>query len=687
MIKFIGSVYFTLILIASVAVIVMAGTFLESYSASHLFAAQLTYGNPLLALLLWFFFLNILVSTLLRWPFRKGHIPFLITHTGLLMILGGQLVKHYFGTQGVMQVSEGCTTCEFFAEHSQSLQLTDLEGNRHSYRIQNHKIDAPHIKIVGYRPNGSEILESWMDDQYTYISGLPPIPIFDWTTEHPLPTAISARLHHPHSTPWKIFSVRTEEVDSLLSLLKGEQPFVLFVRTGQENGTEAIWVSQGGAIHRDPLTPVQSVAMADGGFGGYYASLEVPFSNLPDTPEAAREATLHALTVQLRLQERDQSDLSPPLKAIFSAANKVGVDPVRAVASFLEEWDHSGEYLLLESVKSPVALAAIESLDKNALLDELIVTAAPLAEPARTLNKTGLFSLCCKIYGIEIKQFIPPEKEELLREYYAAILFESLAKKALPKMEAWELSEKISYLQTFPLDAEELVNLRKAFLTYLKALSPHGAPPNDYTPSLGEILEAMRLLTPLFPPSYQVVPDDFSTEKPRLESPIKVVRKVEKEHLKLEESRPLITFEISEEGKTNRFSLLYDPQGGGLQWPVSEGKYLARLQPHFETLPFKIKLRQARQINYAGSSQPYSYEADLWLEPENSPITLSMNQVYETPEGFRLYLSGIHPNDPGAWKKVQIVINRDPGKYYLTYPGALLLILGALLLFRARFNR
>lgn len=687
MIKFIGSVYFTLILIAAVAIIVMVGTFLESYSTSHLFASQLTYGNPLFALLLWFFFLNILVSTLLRWPFRKGHIPFLITHAGLLMILGGQLVKHYYGTQGVMQISEGCTSCEYFTEHSQSLQLIDQEGNRLLYQIQNHKIDAPHIKIVGYHPNGSESLQSWMDDQHTYISGLPPLPINDWTDDQHLPTPKAARLHHPHSTPWNIFSIRSNEIDTLLPQLKEKQPFVLFFSPLEDKAPEAIWVSSGGAIHRETLTPVRSVAMADQGFGGYYASLEVPFSNLPDTTEAVREATLHALTVQLRLQKSDPSDLSPPLREIYSAAKDAGVDPILVVASFLEEWDRSGEYLLLEPVKDPSARSVIDLLNRDALLGELERTAAPLAQPARSLNKTGLFSLCCKIYGIELKQFIPPEKEQLLREYYAGILFDHLTKKALPKMEGWELSEKISYLQTFPIDAEELANLRKAFVAYLRALSPDGSFPNNYTPSLGEMIEAMRLLSPLSPPSIQVVSEDFLHEKPRIESPIKAVRKVEKQKLKLEDNKPLITFEISSEETTNRFSLLYDPQGSGLQWPVDGGKYLARLQPYFQKLPFKLKLRQARQINYAGTSQPYSYEADLWLEPEGIPITLSMNQVYETAEGYRLYLSGIYPNDPGAWKKVQIVINRDPGKYYLTYPGALLLMLGALLLFRARFSR
>src|SRR4051812_16691922 len=93
---FLGGVYFALILISSVALFVIAGTFIESLTQSHSYAALFTYENPLFSALLWGFFINILFSATRRWPFKWKHIPFLITHLGLLMILAGVLAKHYF---------------------------------------------------------------------------------------------------------------------------------------------------------------------------------------------------------------------------------------------------------------------------------------------------------------------------------------------------------------------------------------------------------------------------------------------------------------------------------------------------------------------------------------------------------------------------------------------------------------
>lgn len=680
MIKFIGSVYFALILIATVALVVVAGTFLESYTSSHLFAARFTYGNPLFGILLWLFFLNIFVSTLLRWPFKKHHIPFIITHCGLLMILGGQLVKHYSGTQGVMQLSEGCSSCEYFTEHSQALQLTDREGSTTIYPIQNYKVDAPHIKIVSYHPNGSESLKGWIFQGKAWLTGLPPIPVETWEIDAPIPKGSLARLHHSSSTPWHLFAVKTTQLEALQNKLTPYQPYVVFL---DGETPEAIWVSAGGSTHRQLLDPSLSVAMYDEGFGGYTTTIEIPFSNLPDTIETQRDALIYSLSVQLRIQRDLVDQLSPPLKHLYEATEKAKANFVETAIAFFDQWDRTGEYLYMEPKGPAHLLESLQVLDTNALIALLEQFAPEIAKPAQKLSAAGLLSICCKAYGLELKKFNPPDKNQLLQEYYAASMFSSKVLEALPKTAKWSLDERVSYLQAFPIDAEDLYSLRKYYVAYLQAVSPDLNIPDNYTPSLAEIIDGIRLLTPLSPPKYSAVPEDFPSEKPRLESPLFPKRKAEPEKIKLEEHRPIVTFEIAGE-PPEKFTLVYDPLGNGLQWPIQGGKLLARFQPHFEKLPHTLKLLQARQINYANTSQPYSFEADLWIEPGHIFVPLSMNQVHETDDGFRFYLSGISPTDPGAWKKIQLVINKDPGKYWLTYPGALILLLGALLLFFRR---
>ena len=62
-------------------------------------AASWVYSHPLFAVLLSGYFVNILFSALSRFPYKRLHIPFLITHLGLLMILTGQFLKLEFGQQ------------------------------------------------------------------------------------------------------------------------------------------------------------------------------------------------------------------------------------------------------------------------------------------------------------------------------------------------------------------------------------------------------------------------------------------------------------------------------------------------------------------------------------------------------------------------------------------------------------
>ena len=147
---------------------------------------------------------------------------------------------------------------------------------------------------------------------------------------------------------------------------------------------------------------------------------------------------------------------------------------------------------------------------------------------------------------------------------------------------------------------------------------------------------------------------------------------------KLEDHRPGIVLELEEEAKRQNMALAYQPTGSG---PMQQAldRYAIRFQPLFQELPFQIRLRQARQIFYPGSSQTYSYECDVWIDSDAQ--TLSMNKVYETKDGYRLYLSGIAKGQ-GDIKRAQLVVNRDPAKYLLTYPGAFFVFIGIGLLFK-----
>ncbi len=61
----------------------------------------------------WFFALlallgiNIIFVALSRWPWKRRHIPFLLAHLGITILLGGSLATYLYGLDGSLRLSEG----------------------------------------------------------------------------------------------------------------------------------------------------------------------------------------------------------------------------------------------------------------------------------------------------------------------------------------------------------------------------------------------------------------------------------------------------------------------------------------------------------------------------------------------------------------------------------------------------
>lgn len=83
--RFLSSIYFALLLITASVFLVILATFLESKTSSHANAETWIYHHPVFQILLAGYFVNILFSALTRFPFKPRHIPFLITHLGLVL--------------------------------------------------------------------------------------------------------------------------------------------------------------------------------------------------------------------------------------------------------------------------------------------------------------------------------------------------------------------------------------------------------------------------------------------------------------------------------------------------------------------------------------------------------------------------------------------------------------------------
>lgn len=669
-VRFLGSVSFAVFLIASSAVMVIVGTLVESWTNSHLLAAQWTYQHPLFVFLLLCFFLNIFISALLRWPFKKKHFPFLITHLGLLMVIVGIFIKNQWGLQGHMILWEGSGNDRVLIPHTHSLAI-EKKGEKEIAFVpvpsQNSRVHAsptfPQLKckILHHCPHAETVLSAWKRGNYLQIFGVPPLPIQPWNPSLSFPDGILSRIARSHPEAWRCLALQTEDKEEAVDFLrKLKEPTLLFV-INQENHIFVIASSDHTILHEQRLDSpsLQSYLSYDEGFKGYTVQVSLPIPNFPCGTKEKMRIRNEILTEKLREMVANSPFLIPPLHWFQEECRILGIDFPKTFVEFLSDWKEQGTLFAEES--------------RNKQIDGMEWDKISFQE------KKG----CQWIYHL-LKKLEPFLKEE------------PDLKKNLERLK-WPL----------PIDSSAPFSLFD-WTQQIFAYSPHFPPPFFQTSVIPSLFSCYLM-------AYGI---DFQTffgtvEEKQITQELKKYWKTQpfwkerelQEHLILEselfpsiaektpptrpeDQTPAILLEISEGNKKERIALSYDPTASGLKWPVLEGKYKIRFQPEEFQLPYRLRLREARQIDYPDSSQPYSYECDLVIK-ERVPkeTTLSMNQVYETLEGYRFYLSGIGFSHDRSIKRVQLAINKDPAKYFLTYPGGMLVCLGACLLFiRKRKN-
>jgi len=113
LLKLLGSLKFAVFLITSLVILLIISTSLESAWGTA-FAQKTFYQNRWFDLFLSLLWVNILCSTLTRYPFKKHHTGFVITHIGILILLAGALLTRLLGVEGQMMLVEG--------EHKNSIQ-------------------------------------------------------------------------------------------------------------------------------------------------------------------------------------------------------------------------------------------------------------------------------------------------------------------------------------------------------------------------------------------------------------------------------------------------------------------------------------------------------------------------------------------------------------------------------------
>lgn len=655
------------------------------------------------------------------------------------MVIGGTLGKQWLGIQGHLFLREGTSSHSLLLPYTYALFLEERGC------ATCHQIPLPHLqqgslyfpfehpslklKIVRACEHAERRWDTWIKQGRIDIRGFPHLPLKEWQPSTPLPTpTVHLYRHQTHFVPLSLRALTTSSLSDAIrqSYLDGlsliftphpslsKEPFIFplykaletpltwnnflyhFVlllpdtlevtqspllriswqQMGSEetheiiialNGTDALinqaasfplWQplpftidlqrespslliltsdEEKGAFYafdtcgRFFSYPFSSTTLSncfsyEEGFGGYESDVSLPLFPFPTDRQTKEAAHAHALTEQLHtLLANGSPPLSPPLALFSAACQQAQCDRVSAFIHFLQQWKNSPHSLF----------------------------------SAHHSSSRDLDSILLHLNWSEVSEEEWQQIQQITR---------------------WGAREE-SVLSTIssPLVREGHL-LSAYFLLY-------GIDPRFLSSSLSQqenefdvIIRYLYSVHSIATPSPLTL---YTGVRPRF-APLPL-------SIKQEEQRPGITLEVSQRGEQPEFiHLLYDPAALEEKWPIIGGRYLIRFQPLLQPLPYSLYLQNARLIPYPHSSQIYSYESDITLMSSDAmPLqqTLSMNRVYETSHGHRLYLAGISRSPQPGKAYAKLVINYDPVKHYLTYPGAYCLFIGSALLFYRSYKR
>jgi hypothetical protein len=156
--KFFASLKLAVVLLAVLIVAAIAGTIWES-SFDAKVARAYVYRAPWFNLWLVLLGANLTVSALSRWPWRKHHVAFLVTHLGIITLLTGSLIGRIFGIEGTITLFKGDPPTNRLLVDEHQLRVHDSDGMLKGYRAEFlHRPPTPkHPRDLGKLAGGARL--------------------------------------------------------------------------------------------------------------------------------------------------------------------------------------------------------------------------------------------------------------------------------------------------------------------------------------------------------------------------------------------------------------------------------------------------------------------------------------------------------------------------------------------------
>src|SRR3989454_4199571 len=125
--KFFASLKLAVVLLGVLIVAAIAGTIWESSFDAKVARASV-YGAPWFNFWLVLLAVNLTASALSRWPWRKYHLAFLITHLGIITLLAGSLIGRILGIEGTITLFKGEAPTNRLLVDQHQLRVHDVDG-------------------------------------------------------------------------------------------------------------------------------------------------------------------------------------------------------------------------------------------------------------------------------------------------------------------------------------------------------------------------------------------------------------------------------------------------------------------------------------------------------------------------------------------------------------------------------
>src|SRR5881398_423341 len=125
--EFFASLKLAVVLLAVLIFAAIAGTLYES-SFDAKVARAYVYGAPWFNIWLLLLAVNLSVSALSRWPWKKHHVAFLVTHLGIITLLFGSLIGRIWGTEGTITIFKGEPASNRLLVDQHQLRVRDTDG-------------------------------------------------------------------------------------------------------------------------------------------------------------------------------------------------------------------------------------------------------------------------------------------------------------------------------------------------------------------------------------------------------------------------------------------------------------------------------------------------------------------------------------------------------------------------------